>query len=152
MRTRPNDLLPAKYAARPLPYRLSAALWFAAFAWPWAAVLGGYIGFGTYFILGRYFWYTVLVFSASTFAGAFAAHLILGGYRGLVRCAMSGGASPWFATLFGAILTGWGMWGSSSIHEFAAIAPLFTLPGIIFSAAYWGLYALVLKKQRAYYS
>lgn len=145
-----HNLLPTSSLAQPMASRLRSAFWFAVFCWPWAAILGTYIGFGTYFIQGKYFWYTVGVFSASTFVGALTAHLILGGYRGLVRCALSGGAAPWFATFLGALLTGWGKWGSSSIHEFATIGPLFTLPGIVFGTVYWLLYALILKKRKAY--
>lgn len=147
MLMRSQGLLPAKYNAGAFATRLKAAFWFAAFAWLWAAVLGAHIALGSYFMLGNYFWYTILVFSASTFAGALLSHLILGGYRGFVRCALSGGAAPWLATCFGAVATGWGAWGTSAIHEFATIGPLFTLPGAVYGAVYWLIHEAIRKKR-----
>ncbi len=138
-----NNLLPAKHAAGPMSYRWTSAFWFAAFAWPWAGLLGAYIG------LGDQSWYTVFVFAASAFAGAFVGHLILGGYRGLTRCALSGGAAPWFATLFGTVMTGWGAWGTSALHEFATIGPLFTLPGVVYGAVYWVIHEAIRDKRSA---
>lgn len=144
---RSHNLLATTYTVRPIGGRLRAAFWFAAFAWPWAGILGACIGLDSYFAVGGYFWYTILVFSTSTFAGAIVSHLILGGYRGFLRCAMSGGAMPWFATFFGAVLTGWGAWGSSAIHEFATIGPLFTLPGAVYGTIYWLVQEAIRKRR-----
>ena len=144
---RSHNLFPTTYPVKSIDGRLRAAFWFAAFAWPWAGILGACIGLGSYFVVGGYFWYTILVFSASTFAGAAVSHLILGGYRGFLRCAMSGGAAPGFATFFGAVLTGWGAWGSSAIREFATIGPLFTLPGAVYGTVYWLIHEAIRKKR-----
>lgn len=135
------QLLPAKYGAGSMSCRLKSASRFAAFAWPWAGILAAC------FVTGKHIWSPPLVFAVSTFAGAFVSHLVLGGYRSFVRCAMSGGATPWFATLFGAVLTGWGAWGSSAIHEFATTGPLFTLPGAVYGTVYWAIHEAIRKKQ-----